>query len=76
MIITEKLRTKILLSLPKGYAKTIAANCGVSEQTVYNVLHHESRNMNVAEALIILARKHKEKISKDQKRINQLAKQL
>ncbi len=76
MQITEKLRGKILLSLPKGYAKQVAEKCDVSEMTVYRVLHHGQENAQVVEALIRLAHETKEEIKKQHKDLNRLAAQL
>ncbi|HMG90749.1 MAG TPA: hypothetical protein VK589_11840 [Chryseolinea sp.] len=76
MQITEKLRSKILLSLPKGYAKTVAVKCGVSEVTVYRVLHHGQDHFEVAEALINLAAETKAEKVKNHRRVLEIAKQL
>jgi len=76
MKITAKYRAKILLSLPKGYAKTVAAICQVSEKTVYDVLHHKQENLDVALALIKLATDNKTKIQMAHKDARQLMKQL
>lgn len=76
MQITEKLRGKILLSLPKGYARLIAEKCDVSEMTVYRVLHHGQENESVAEALIRLAHDTKESTKQKHKDLNRLAAQL
>lgn len=76
MQITEKLRAKILLSLPKGYAKSVAAKCGVTDLTVYRVLHHGQSNQKVAEALISLAAENKAKLARDHNRLKKLTKQL
>lgn len=76
MQITEKLRAKILLSLPKGYAKTVASKCHVSEITVYRVLHHGQVNIAVAEELLRLAAQTKSSVDRDHKRLKSLTKQL
>lgn len=76
MKITEKIRTKILLHLPKGYAAEIANSCGVHVNTVYRVLHHEHSNDEVAEALIMLANKIKSEKSTKHKRLRNIVSQL
>ena len=76
MQITEKLRTKIISHLPKGYAKEIAARCGVSEVTVYRVLHHKQNNLRVAEALINLAVETKQSMTVKHKQLLKTARQL
>jgi hypothetical protein len=76
MQITEKLRSKIILHLPKGYAKEVASRCGVSEVTVYRVLHHMQNNLRVAEALINLAAETKEAVNSRHKQILKIAKRL
>jgi hypothetical protein len=76
MKITAKYRAKILLSLPKGYAKAVAAICKVSEKTVYDVLHHGQENLAVALALIKLATDNKIEMQKAHNDARQLMKQL
>lgn len=76
MKITEKLRAKIVLHLPKRYAKTVAEKCNVSEQTVYNVLHHGSSNLVVARCLLELANETKLDRKKTTKQIRSLTKRL
>lgn len=76
MRITEKIRDKILSHLPKGYAKTIADQCGVTDITVYRVLHHEQGNEKVASALIQLAHDTKKEAKDRAKQLNKLIDQL
>lgn len=76
MKITEKLRAKIVLHLPKRYAKIVAEKCNVSEQTVYNVLHHGSSNLDVTRCLLELANETKLDRKKANKQIRSLTKRL
>jgi len=76
MIIRAKLRTKILLHLPKRYAETVAAECGCHVNTVYNVLLHERENDTVALALLKLSNKTKEAKDKVHLEATQIAEQL
>lgn len=76
MRITEKIRDKILTHLPKGYAATIASATGVSEMTVYRVLHHEQKNEKVALALIQLAHDAKKAARDQAKQVDKLIDQL
>lgn len=76
MRITEKIRDKILSHLPKGYANIIAEQCGVTDITVYRVLHHEQFNEKVATALINLAVATKKAGKERAKQVNKLIDQL
>ena len=76
MIIRAKLRTKILLHLPKGYAQTIAAECNCHVNTVYNVLHYERENDTVALAILKLSNKTKEEKERVHLEATQIAEQL
>lgn len=76
MIIRAKLRNKILLHLPKGYAELIAAECKCHVNTVYNVLHHERENDAVALALLRLSNKTKAEKEKVDHEAEQIAQQL
>jgi prolyl-tRNA editing enzyme YbaK/EbsC (Cys-tRNA(Pro) deacylase) len=76
MRITEKIRDKILLNMPKGYAAMVAKECGCSQMTVYRTLHVGNENEAVAEALIRLAARTKEEKLKKHKELEKLAKQL
>lgn len=76
MIIRAKLRTKIKEHLPEGYAKLIAAQCKVHENTVYNVLNHERDNHAVALALLKLSNKHKDEKEKAHREAAAIAEQL
>lgn len=77
MLITEKIRKKLLLSLPKGYAKTVADKCGCAPITVYRVLHHGGQeNEKVSSALIQLAIEHKQSRGKKEKVLKKLTSKL
>lgn len=76
MRITEKIRDKILTHLPKRYAPIIAEQTGVSEMTVYRVLHHEHPHEAVATALVQLAHDTKKAAQERAKQLNKLIDQL
>lgn len=76
MLITEKIRKKLLLSLPKGYAKTVSDKCGCAPITVYRVLHHGQENEKVSSALIQLAIEHKQWRGKKEKVLKKLTSKL
>lgn len=76
MLITEKIRKKLLLCLPRGYAKTIKTECNCSEMTVYRVLHHGQDNEKVAMALINLAANNKVEKRKKSSALKKLASKL
>lgn len=74
MIITDKLRSKILPHLPRDFRKQVVAATGCHENTVSDVLHKQQENLEVAEALVNIAHIHKRKKQSLRRRINSLSK--
>jgi hypothetical protein len=79
MVINAKIRKNLIDLLPKNYRQIIAEQVGCHPNTVYNVLHHEHPNLDVALALLQLGKDQKEAKAKeevDHKKALSIAKQL
>lgn len=76
MIITEKLRAKILLHLPKDYQKQGEEETGFSRSMIYKVLHEGQDNDMIAEWLINKAHHIKLKKKKRSHKLSRIASQL
>lgn len=76
MIITEEVRTKILLHLPKDYQKQGAEATGHSRSMIYKVLHEGQENEKIATWLITTAANAKKLKEKNQKKLSHIAEQL
>jgi len=76
MIITEEVRTKILLHLPKDYQKQGNLATGYSKAMIYKVLHEGQANEEIAKWLIETAAAEKKKKDKAHKNLARLAEQL
>jgi len=63
---------KLRESLPKKYAKTIAAECGVSADYVRKTLSGFRINNDVIDVAIKLATEHKNKLDERSKAIEEL----
>lgn len=71
MVITPKIRAKLVKHLPADYRKIISERVKCHPNTVYNVLNNEHDNLEVATALIELA--HQEKFKNKPKQDNATA---
>jgi hypothetical protein len=76
MIITQEVRAKILLHLPKDYQKQGNRATGYSKAMIYKVLHEEQPNEAIAEWLMKAAASEKKKREKAHKNLARLAEQL
>jgi hypothetical protein len=76
MIITEELRAKILLHLPKDYQKRGQEATGFSRSMIYKVLHEGQQNDLIAEWLMSTARKIKTERQKSNHKLSKIAQQL
>lgn len=76
MIITEKLRTKILLHLPDDYQKRGHEATGFSRSMIYKVLHEEHENDVIARWLLDTAVEFKKAKEETTKELSSIAKQL
>jgi hypothetical protein len=76
MIITEKVRNKILLHLPKDYQKQGEEETGFSRSMIYKVLHEEQENDTIALWLISKAKVEKELKEQTAHKLSKIAEQL
>lgn len=76
MIITEKLRAKILLHLPSDYQKQGAEVTGYSRSMIYKVLHEGYENDKIATWLLSISKHTKEAREKTDHELSKLAQQL
>ena len=76
MIITEKLRNKILLHLPEDYQKRGNEATGYSRSMIYKVLHEGQENDIIANWLFNTALKIKKEKEQADKTLSAIAKQL
>lgn len=75
MVITDKIRKKLTSLLPPNYRQIIAEREGCHPNTVYNVLHNGSDNLDVALALLELGQEQKSK-SQDREKKKQTAQSI
>lgn len=76
MVITDKIRQKLLKHLPDNYRQIVAQRVGCHVNTVANVLHHGRHNLDVAHALLQLAQEEKAKNAKKESEAKAIAEQL
>ena len=60
--LSEKMKIlRAMKAFPRGYAKTIAQQLNVSKNAVYQVTSGNSKNIEIMEALVALAKDNREK---------------
>lgn len=68
---SKKQLKKLKSSLPKHYAETLAKDQAVSVDHVYKVLAGTSENIEVIEAAVELAKKHKDSTGDRSKNVSE-----
>lgn len=76
MIITEKVRNKILLHLPDDYQKQGNEATGFSRSMIYKVLYEGHENDTIANWLLRTALEIKKQKEESDKHLSAIAKQL
>lgn len=63
---------KIKKWLPRGYAKRISLETGISFVTIYDTINGKARNQTVLDAAIAIAKEEKERVENIQNEVSTL----
>lgn len=63
---------KIKKWLPRGYARRIFSETGISFMTIYSTMNGKASNKQVLESAIVIAKEEKEKLEKNKHEISTL----